>query len=65
MAKMIGLSRNLKLQWLNKVVELVLEGLPEPEIKEQLNEYLKFEIVSAINVRKTREILMNISVYEN
>ena len=65
MAKMIGLSRNLKLQWLNKVVELVLEGLPEPEIKEQLNEYLKFEIVSAINVRKTREILMNIWVYDN
>lgn len=65
MAKMVGLSRNLKLQWLNKVVELVLEGLPEPEIKEQLNEYLKFEIVSAINVRKTREILMNIWVYDN
>ena len=65
MAKMIGLSRNLKLQWLNKVVELVLEGLPAPEIKEQLNEYLKFEIVSAINVRKTREILMNIWVYDN
>ena len=34
MAKMVGLSRNLKLQWLNKVVELVLEGLTEQEIKE-------------------------------
>lgn len=65
MAKMVGLSRNLKLQWLNKVVELVLEGLTEQEIKEQLNEYLSFEIVSAINVRKTREILMNIWVYDN
>ena len=35
MAKMVGLSRNLKLQWLNKVVELVLEDLKEEEIKEQ------------------------------
>lgn len=65
MAKMVGLSRNLKLQWLNKAVELVLEGLTEQEIKDQLNEYLSFEITSAINIRKTREILMNIWVYEN
>lgn len=65
MAKMVGLSRNLKLQWLNKVVELVFEGLTEQEIKDQLNEYLSFEITSAINIRKTREILMNIWVYEN
>lgn len=65
MAKMIGLSRNLKLQWLSKVVELVLDGLTEQEIREQLNEYLSFEIESPINIRKTREILMNIWVYEN
>ena len=44
MAKMVGLSRNLKLQWLNKVVELVLEGLPENEIHDQLNDYLSYEI---------------------
>ena len=65
MAKIVGLSRNLKLQWLNKTAELVLEGLTEKEIKDQLNEYLSFEITSAINIRKTREILMNIWVYEN
>lgn len=65
MTKMVGLSRNLKLQWLNKVVELVLDGLTEQEIKEQLNEYLSFEIESPTNIRKTREILMNIWVYEN
>ena len=65
MAKMVGLSRNLKLQWLNKVVELVLDDLKEEEIKEQLNEYLSFEIESPTNIRKTREILMNIWVYEN
>jgi len=65
MAKMVGLSRNLKLQWLNKVVELVSDGLTENEIKEQLNEYLSFEITSPTNMRKTREILMYIWVYEN
>lgn len=65
MAKMVGLSRNLKLQWLNKVVELVLEGYTEQEIKDQLNEYLSFEIESPTNIRKTREILMNIWVYDN
>ena len=65
MAKMVGLSRNLKLQWLNKVVELVLEELTEQEIKDQLNEYLSFEIESSINIRKTREILMNIWVYDS
>lgn len=62
MAKMVGLSRNLKLQWLNKVVELVLEDLKEEEIKEQLNEYLSFEIESPTNIRKTREILMNTEI---
>lgn len=56
MAKMVGLSRNLKLQWLNKVVELALGELTEQEIKDQLNEYLSFEISSQTNIRKTREI---------
>ncbi len=65
MAKMVGLSRNLKPQWLKKTVELVMAGLSENEIKEQLNEYLSFEIESPTNLRKTREILMNIWVYEN
>lgn len=65
MAKLVGLSRNLKIQWLNKTAELVLSGLCENEIHEQLNEYLSFEINSPTNLRKTREILMSIWVYEN
>lgn len=65
MAKMIGMSRNLKLNWLNKAAELASNGLKEQEIKEQLNEYLSFEITSQTNTRKTREILMNIWVYDN
>lgn len=62
MAKMIGLSRSIKLEWLNKTVELVLEGKDETQIKDELNEYLSFEIKSPTNLRKTREILMNIWV---
>lgn len=65
MAKTVGLSRNLKLPWLNEVFRLYSEGLDEKQIKEQLNEYLSFEINSPTNLRKTREILMNIWVYEN
>ena len=65
MAKMVGLSRNLKLPWLNEVARLYAKGLDENEIKDRLNEYLRFEITSPTNIRKTREILMNIWVYEN
>lgn len=65
MARIVGLSRNLKLAWLDKTVELVLQGHNEDEIKKNLNEYLSFEISSDTNLRKTREILMNIWVYNN
>lgn len=65
MAKMVGLSRNLKLPWLNEVVRLYAEGFDDNQIKEKLNEYLSFEIGSPTVLRKTREILMNIWVYEN
>lgn len=62
MVKMIGLSRSVKLEWLNKTVELILEEKTEAEIKDELNEYLAFEIKSPTNLRKTRDILMNIWV---
>jgi len=65
MAKMVGLSRGLKSEWLDKTVNLVLAGLSENEIKDELNEYLSFEIKSPTNIRKTREILMNLWVYLN
>ena len=65
MAKTVGLSRNLKMPWLNKAAELAIEGLTEEEVRTQLNEYLGFEIVSSINLRKTREILMNVWIYQN
>ena len=42
MAKMVGLSRSIKIEWLNKVADLVVEGKSEQEIKNELNEYLFF-----------------------
>lgn len=63
MAKMIGLSRALKPEWLNKTAESVLAGMSADEIKAMLNEYISFEITSKDNIRKTRDILLNLWVY--
>lgn len=60
MSKIIGMSRNIKLEWLNKAADLYITGKSEAEIKNDLNEYLSFEIKSPTNLRKSREILMNI-----
>lgn len=62
MAKMVGLSRGIKLEWLNKTVDLIKQGKTDAEIKNDLNEYLSFEITSPTNLRKTREILLTIWV---
>lgn len=64
MAKMVGLSRTIKLPWLNKAAQLYQENLTQDEYKAQMNEYLSFEIESAIVLRKTREILMNVWFYD-
>lgn len=60
MGRIVGLSRAIKQEWLVKTVELFLQGNDEATIKSKLNEYLSFEIESPTNLRKTREILMNI-----
>ena len=65
MAKMVGLSRNLKREWLDKAAELKAAGLMPEEMKEALNAYLGFEIKSPTNARKTREILLRIWGTEN
>ena len=65
MKKIIGFSRNLKIHWLNKIVELVSEFTDQDVIKRKLNEYLSYEIKSETNLRKTREILLNIWSYKN
>ena len=63
MAKMVGLSRAIKIEWLNKVVSLVNEGMAPENIKDALNDYIGFEISSPDNIRKSRAILMNLWVY--
>lgn len=65
MAKMVGLSRSIKMSWLKRTVELCNEDLSETEFKDQLNEYLSFEIGSPTVLRKTREILMHIWYYSD
>ena len=62
---MVGLSRSLKMSWLNKAAELALEDLTENDVKEQLNDYLSYEIQSPTVLRKTREILMNVWIRQD
>ena len=62
MVKMVGFSRAIKLDWLNKTAELVSLGKTSDEITVELNEYLSFEIKSPTVLRKTREILKRIWV---
>ena len=65
MAKTVGYACSIRLQWLKKAIQLLEENLDEATYKQELNEYLSFEIDSPTRLRKTREILMNIWVYEN
>lgn len=64
MAKMVGLSRSIKLPWLDKTIELMGQEMSEQEFKDALNEYLSFEIGSPTVLRKTREILMHTWYYD-
>ena len=41
--KMVGLSRAIKIEWLNKTVDLVKEGMAPENIKEALNDYIGFD----------------------
>ena len=60
MSKMIGLARPLKVEWLNKTVDLLLEGKTIDAIIGELNSYLSYEIDTPTSLRKTRKSLINI-----
>lgn len=62
MAKMVGLSRPIKLEWLNKTVELIKLGKTEAEISKELKDYLSYEIKDETNLVKTKSSLMKIWV---
>ena len=63
MAKMVGLSRAIKNEWLNKVVNLVNEGMAPENIRAALDDFISFEIKDPTNIQKARNILMNIWVH--
>ena len=65
MAKRVGYACSIKLQWMKKAVEMLKEELDENTYKQELNEYLSYEIDSPTRLRKTREILMNIWRYDS
>ena len=65
MAKMVGFSRKLRLQWLDRAAESAAEGADAEKAKYLLNEYLKFEIESPTTLRKTREILIRLWIAED
>jgi len=54
------MSRAIKPEWLNKTAELTIEGHGLAAIKALLDEYLSYEIESAINRRKAKRLLINI-----
>ncbi len=63
MAKVIGMNRAIKLEWLNKTAELVRQGHDEKTIRAELQEYLSFEIDSAVNLKNARTVLLQTWVY--
>ena len=63
MAKVIGMNRAIKLEWLNKTAELVRQGKDDKTIRAELQEYLSFEIDSAVNLKNARTILLQTWVY--
>lgn len=63
MAKVIGMNRAIKLEWLNKSADLVRQGYDDKSIRAELQEYLSFEIDSAVNLKNTRTILLQTWVY--
>lgn len=60
MAKMVGMNVVIKQGWTKKAVSLLAENPTEDQCKAVINEYLSFEIDSAINLRKAREVLMRV-----
>ncbi len=57
MAKMVGLNVSLRMGWMKKAVELLGKGLSEEEYKNELKEFLAYEIDSPTNLRKAKDNL--------
>lgn len=59
MSKAVVLARPIKPEWLDMTAELLAGTRDRDEIRGSINEYVSRFIKSSINVRKTREILIN------
>ncbi len=59
MSKAVILARPIKPEWLDMTVELLAGTRDKDEIKRCISEYLSHFINSSINIRKTREILLD------
>lgn len=60
MSKQVGMSRNITLEYLNKVIELMNTEEDQGLIKESLQEHISFYIQDKTNINKTVNILTNI-----
>lgn len=60
MAEMVGLARNINIDWLNAVAECRLCGDTRQEAAEKLNALIGLTINAKDNVRKIRTILLRI-----
>lgn len=65
MAKAVGFSRTIKPQWIKKTIELINEEKTIDEIKNELDEYLSFELKDKTNIGKARNVLINTWAKDN
>lgn len=64
MSKLVGMSRNINEDYLDKVIELMNEDDDFEFVKKGLQEYISLQIQTKINIRKTVSILMNIWILD-
>lgn len=60
MAKIVGLSRNIKMNWMSYAASSLRDVNDLNEAKSVLDEYLAAEIKSPDNLRKAKDILIHI-----
>ena len=60
MSRLVGMSRDINLDYLNKTIEVMNEVDDLEIVKSELKDYISLHIDAKINVRKTVSILMNI-----
>lgn len=59
MAERIGLSKPIRLDWLNDVANYAVQGLSRKDAGEELNKTIGQFITNAVNIKQTRIILLN------